>query len=127
MYQSPIVITRQMRTQFEDNVFKAILDYGIVVDKEELLKALQYDRGQYEKGFADGMLVSKDEWISVEERLPETPDRVLVYLNADSTGRSGFIDTDRILNGRWVRWGSNVDYWMALPQPPKMKGGDNDA
>ena len=42
MYQSPIeIITRQMRTQFEDNVFKAIQDYGIVVDKEELLKALQ--------------------------------------------------------------------------------------
>lgn len=70
---------------------------------------------------------AENEWISVDERLPETPDRVLVYLNADSTGRSGFIDTDRILNGRWVLWGSRVDYWMALPQPPKMEGGDNDA
>ena len=80
MYQSPIeIITRQMRTQFEDNVFKAIQDYGIVVDKEELLKALQYDRGQYEKGFADGMLVSKDEWISVEERLPDKHGKYLVY------------------------------------------------
>ena len=62
MYQSPIeIITRQMRTQFEDNVFKAIQDYGIVVDKDELIKALQYDRGQYDKGYADGLLHRADE------------------------------------------------------------------
>lgn len=94
MYQSPIeIITKQMRTQFEDNVFKAIQDYGIVVDKEELIKALQYDRGQYEKGFADGMLAPKQsEWISVEERLPEENVYVLI-----AVGNS--IQVARIIKG----------------------------
>ena len=27
---------------------------GIAVDKEELIKALQYDRNQYDKGYSDG-------------------------------------------------------------------------
>lgn len=27
---------------------------GIYVDKEELIKALRYDRQQYDKGYADG-------------------------------------------------------------------------
>ena len=57
MYESPIeIITKQMRTQFEDNVFKVIQDQGIFVDKDELVKALQYDREQYQKGYADGLL-----------------------------------------------------------------------
>ena len=55
MYQLPIeIIYKQVRTQFEDNVYKAVRDYGIVVDKDELVKALQYDRGQYEKGYEEG-------------------------------------------------------------------------
>lgn len=41
-----------------DSVVKAIAKAGIQVNQEELLKALQYDRGQYQKGydagFADG-------------------------------------------------------------------------
>ena len=54
-YQSPIeIISQGFQTKLEGNVMKAIYDYGIVVDKEELIKALQYDRKQYEKGFADG-------------------------------------------------------------------------
>lgn len=55
MYQSPIeIISKQMRTEFEDNVYKAILDYGVAVDKDELIKALRYDRDQYDKGYSDG-------------------------------------------------------------------------
>ena len=55
MYKSPIdVIADQLRIQYEDGVLKAVQNYDINVDKEELLKALQYDREQYEKGFADG-------------------------------------------------------------------------
>lgn len=41
-----------------DAVVKAIAKAGIQINQEELLKALQYDRGQYQKGydagFADG-------------------------------------------------------------------------
>jgi hypothetical protein len=56
MYESPIeVISRQMRTQQEDHVYKAVLEVGVNVDKDELIKALKYDRDQYDKGYRDGM------------------------------------------------------------------------
>lgn len=53
-YQSPIeVIQTQMRNQIEGEIFKAVINVGVNVDKEELLKALQYDREQYQKGYKD--------------------------------------------------------------------------
>ena len=38
----------------ENAIYKAVLKVNITVDREELVKALKYDRGQYEKGYADG-------------------------------------------------------------------------
>ena len=42
-----------MRNQIEGEIYKAVMNVGVNVDKEELLKALQYDRGQYQKGYKD--------------------------------------------------------------------------
>ena len=58
-YLSPIeVVTeplnRAFETSIENDIYKAVLNYGISVDKEELIKALRYDRDQYTKGFVDG-------------------------------------------------------------------------
>lgn len=53
-YQSPIeVIQTQLRNQIEGEIYKAVMNVGVNVDKEELLKALQYDREQYQKGYKD--------------------------------------------------------------------------
>ena len=55
MYESPIkIITGQMKTNYEDAIYCAVQNVGINVDREELLKALEYDRGQYEEGFREG-------------------------------------------------------------------------
>lgn len=55
MYESPIeIIQKDIVMKQENDIYQAILEQGIVVDKEELIKALKYDRDQYEKGFADG-------------------------------------------------------------------------
>ena len=55
MYKSPIeIIIGQMKTIYEDGIFRAIQNVGINVDREELLKALEYDRGQFEKGWKEG-------------------------------------------------------------------------
>jgi hypothetical protein len=62
MYELPIEI-RQTSTQYttifdEEKdlmIFKAIQGVGVNVDKEELLKALKYDRQQYQKGYQDGI------------------------------------------------------------------------
>lgn len=60
MYKSPIEIVmeelfQKMDEDFENSVFKAVQKVGINVDKEELLKALIYDRGQYDEGYEDAM------------------------------------------------------------------------
>lgn len=66
----------------------------------------------------------KNEWISVNDRLPKNGlARVLVFLQDDEFTKSiGFnkIDTDRCVNGEWVRWGRHVTHWMPLPKPPKI-------
>ena len=55
MYKSPIeVIHEQIRVQVDDEIFRAIQNVGINADKKELLKALEYDRGQYDKGWGEG-------------------------------------------------------------------------
>lgn len=53
-YQSPIeLVMGQMNIVLEGQICKAVQNAGVNVDKEELLKALQYDRGQYQKGYRD--------------------------------------------------------------------------
>lgn len=58
MYESPITITEQICNEIvkqkEERIFQAIAKVGVDVNKEELIKALQYDRNQYNKGFEDG-------------------------------------------------------------------------
>lgn len=54
-YQSPIeAFYNDIEYRFEDAVFKAIQKVDIKVDRNELIKALEYDRAQYDKGYSDG-------------------------------------------------------------------------
>lgn len=55
------------------------------------------------------------EWIRIEEKIPDEKTRVLVFIPHSDTK----IDTDRILNGKWVRWNGHVTHWMPLPEPPE--------
>lgn len=60
MYESPVKVWEDVSRICEE-ISKAKEEYVysqiravVDVDKEELLKALRYDRQQYEKGFSDG-------------------------------------------------------------------------
>lgn len=60
-YKSPIdVIYQGFQTKLEGDIFEAIYSYGVDVDKDELVKALKYDRDQYRKGFEDGSRLRTD-------------------------------------------------------------------
>lgn len=53
-YQSPInIITNKIKAKIEDEILTAVQKVGVDVDKDELLKALAYDRDQYQKGYND--------------------------------------------------------------------------
>jgi len=54
MYESPIeIIERATTFDLDSEIIKAVKSYGINVNKEQLVRALRYDREQYEKGYAD--------------------------------------------------------------------------
>lgn len=59
MYEPPIHlfvkdIVKDIVEQQDAYIVQSVRRMGVDIDKEELLRALQYDRGQYEKGYADG-------------------------------------------------------------------------
>jgi hypothetical protein len=69
MYESPIEMfsvteyAHHIDEQIESAVYEAVTKVGINVNKEELVKALQYDRHQYEKGYEDGAMERRTgEW-----------------------------------------------------------------
>ena len=54
MYESPIqLFTTDLASEIDGEVLRITQSYGIDVNKEEIVKALQYDRNQYDKGYAD--------------------------------------------------------------------------
>ena len=53
-YLSPIeLVMGQMNTSLEGAICTAIQNVGVIVDRDELVKALRYDRNQYQKGYKD--------------------------------------------------------------------------
>lgn len=87
-YESPIEkivgqIQSQMVKNDEDNLMVQIQQaVGYKIDKEELLKALQYDRGQYEKGYADAMSVIEDIKAEIIKWIEMQGDDISVYYEA---------------------------------------------
>lgn len=58
MYESPIEIIQRdiangIQAKMENDICNVICSYGINVNRDELIKALNYDRQQYEKGYRD--------------------------------------------------------------------------
>ena len=69
MFQSPITLFETERQViYENELLKVVQGYGFDVNKEELTKALLYDRGQYDKGYKDGYAKAIDEFVrEIEE------------------------------------------------------------
>ena len=88
---------------YEANHKKSVLDYRWLATEA------------YNAGYR------KQEWISVEDRLPTWEDgKVLIYTT------HGISIAQRTTSERWQgdlakpKW---ITHWMPLPEPPKMKGG----
>lgn len=150
MYESPInafyneMITK-LNERFDNGVLEAVTRVDINVDRDELIKALSYDRGQYDKGFSDGLEEGKPKWISVKDRLPDGEDPVLIFVK--ETEHYGLHKEKRKVyycqylaywdGDEWLTTWCNgcrkisdtakepyaddyeVTHWMPLPEPPK--------
>ena len=78
-YNSPIIVAiREYESAFneavESEVIRAVNKVAVYVDKEELIKALNYDRNQYDKGFSLGFwkgeeVMAKRFAAAIKERL----------------------------------------------------------
>ena len=116
-YKSPIdLCVSQMRMEhekrIEGDIYRAIHDVGIFVDKDELIKALQYDRDKYSKGFHDGYKAAagydKDvvEVVRCKDCINAKP-----YERAD--GETGYYCQN---NNSTFRYGTN---WERLYEPTR--------
>lgn len=98
MYKSPIQanyaepIYEQIRDAFDNEVFKAVQAVNIEVDKDELIKALKYDRGQYEKGYWDGRAYKSPAYTNADRIRAMTDEELAEFL-------------------LWVEWNTAKPYW----------------
>ena len=125
MYNSPVKLYETaMQTIMEERegaIFAKIQSaFDVDVDKQELIRALQYDRDQYNQGYRDGKKDAIPKWIPVSERLPKYNTFVIVFAEG-IVGEAVLDDADY-----WYWAGSdeyasqiNVTHWMPLPEPPK--------
>ena len=143
-YESPIMVfsREKLREMQDDAVFTAILEIGVKVDKDELIKAIEYDRDQYDKGYQDGY--NADKWISITNAYPDGKGKFLCLVkstfgtryeirsfapklsevDSDFVGEDcpGFYYFDR---EHGLIEDIYVTHWMPLPEKPKTKGDDN--
>ena len=76
MYESPIKIIESTIDSIyadivkkkDDAIFAEIqTSFGVDLDRVELIRALQYDRNQYDKGYADGKRDAMDELVRCKD------------------------------------------------------------
>lgn len=123
MYESPLDLFYRgiSDTQIEALEDKIMLEIhsqvGVNIDKDELIKALKYDRDQYNKGYEDGRKACS--LISCSEKLPDYEVDVLC-LTDEGEYIVGYRDNqwgqDIWTTGDFASGTFNVVAWMPLPE-----------
>ena len=93
-----------------------------IYDHEDYLEARQKAKALYNANFR------KQEWISVEDRLPEENGRYLVCIKVshqlfENLTTIAVLDYNKSHGFYLYSIAESVTHWMPLPEAPKMKGG----
>jgi len=129
MYENPISkmlgeIQTKIIEQQENQVFQAVQNCGITVDKEELTRALMYDRQQYEKGYADAK--AEERWIPCSERLPEELEEINVtWVNHKPEPYYDFVK-DKPFTGSAVYYKGNWYWYSSVCTDLLAERGENE-
>jgi hypothetical protein len=116
-YISPIKI--YICDQIMNAMIGEIARVGVSVDKEELIRALSYDREQYAEGYRAGAKAFATKWTSVANALPQIPGKYLVYSKVGTMYTSSF---NPDIHKRWPHFGKvGVTHWMPMPEEPKKE------
>ena len=145
MYKSPVDIFEEISTKITeetDNHIVAEIEkaIGVSVDKDELIKALNYDRNQYNQGYNDAKELyapKRWEWIPVSERLPQKEGRYLCtigakYRNPREMYYAPQAWANKSNDATWKDIDGNYVYdwfiiaWMPLPEPYKTESEGNE-
>ena len=99
---------------------------GVDINKDELIKAINYDRNQYEKGYQDGL--NADKWIPVSESgYPKPEDEYKRFLTIDNKGeitiQKFLLSLDEDPQPYFTGW-RNIVAYMPLPEPYKAESED---
>ena len=129
-YEPPILgvinqVVNNIAEQRDNAIMVQIRDQiRVDVDKNELIRALNYDRNQFNEGYRKGYRDAKekyeesDRWIPVSERLPEEMGTYLVTLEYKEHGKG---ITTLWYHGKQIGWDLRVAdvviAWKPLPKP----------
>lgn len=85
--------------------------------REQYCKAFEYAKRAYNAGYR------KQEWISVEDRLPEDYNKYLLLLDNGRITIGWYHECAMQFIEDGIVVVNRVTHWMPLPEAPKMKGG----
>ena len=97
-------VAANIRNDTDRMVIGACMKVGVSVDKDELVRALRYDRGQYEKGYVDGSLAAAAEVEFFKKRICE-------FCGVTTTDSANPDNCEISGHGVWVELESGLTYY----------------
>lgn len=117
-------------TQIDNEIVRVVRNIGIDVDKKELIRALENDRNEYQRGYWYGSEAARPRWISATEFPRIDPDRswrCACEFSVDVVGFDGrnifkayYNFEDKVwLNGNIEEECHNITHWMYMDDLPE--------
>lgn len=115
------------------NEKQQIEEMARVIDEyTEPLSARDIHKADFSEKFAEALYTAgyrKQEWISVEDRLPEENGRYLVFIKVsffEDITIQRILEYNKSQGFNVYSVAETVTHWLPLPEAPKMKGDSDD-